>query len=175
MTREPEDLPYMRRMSHGKLAVMNDTAKVFFVRSSLSSAEKEMNMKEKKTLWIAGIIAVIALMAGLWFVNRPKPETGAKAIVIEVADKEGTVTKFEGRTDAEFLTQAMDEFKSKGFEYKGETGQYGLFIKEINGIEASDADSAYWAIYVNGEYGMYGADQQPVADGDTYRFAYETY
>lgn len=30
MTREPEDLPYMRRMSHGKLAVMNDTAKVFF-------------------------------------------------------------------------------------------------------------------------------------------------
>ncbi len=134
-----------------------------------------MNMKEKKTLWIAGIIAVIALMAGLWFVNRPKPETGAKAIVIEVADKEGTVTKFEGRTDAEFLSQAMDEFKSKGFEYKGETGQYGLFIKEINGIEVSDADSAYWAIYVNGEYGMYGADQQPVADGDTYRFAYETY
>ena len=34
-------------------------------------------------------------------------------------------------------------------------------------------DGAYWALYVNGEYGQYGADAQPVADGDTYTWTYE--
>ena len=35
-------------------------------------------------------------------------------------------------------------------------------------------DGAYWAIYVNGAYGEYGADSQPVADGDAFSFIYES-
>ena len=44
-------------------------------------------------------------------------------------------------------------------------------------FEVSDyaVDGAYWSIYVNGEYGNYSADQQPVADGDVYGLVYTVY
>ena len=38
-----------------------------------------------------------------------------------------------------------------------------------------DGSNAYWAIYVNDEYGMYSLDTQPVTDGDSYALVYETY
>ncbi|MBR4445115.1 MAG: DUF4430 domain-containing protein, partial [Solobacterium sp.] len=58
--------------------------------------------------------------------------------------------------------------------YEASTSEYGLFINAVNGLTADyDKDGAYWAIYVNGEYGSYGADQQPVTDKDTYSFVYE--
>ncbi len=46
----------------------------------------------------------------------------------------------------------------------------------VNGLTADfTTGNAYWAIYVNGEYGSYGLSQQPVTDGDTYAIVYETY
>ena len=36
-------------------------------------------------------------------------------------------------------------------------------------------DSTYWAVYVDGEYGQYGLDAQPVTDGSEYTFAHEKY
>ena len=70
----------------------------------------------------------------------------------------------------------MDELKDQGFTYEGTDSEYGIYITTINGIKADyDADGAYWSIYVNGEYGQFGADQQPVNDGDAFKFAYEVY
>ena len=57
----------------------------------------------------------------------------------------------------------------------GSDSEYGLFITSINGITADGSDGAYWSIYVNGEYGQYGADSQPVNDGDAFSFRYETF
>ena len=57
----------------------------------------------------------------------------------------------------------------------GEQGQYGLYVKTVNGIEAdADKDQAYWAFYVNGEYATYGVDLTEIIDGDSYAFKYET-
>ena len=69
----------------------------------------------------------------------------------------------------------MDEAAEKtDFSYEGEEGDYGLYIETVNGLTADyDADGAYWAVYVNGEYGQNSVDLQPVADGDTYRLSYE--
>ncbi|MCR4952334.1 MAG: DUF4430 domain-containing protein [Solobacterium sp.] len=134
-----------------------------------------MKDNNKKTMWIAIVAVVAALLLGVWYFTKPKGMQGSKAVVIEVKDKDGNVKKFEGRTDAEFLKGAMDDFSAVGFTYKSDVGQYGMFITEVDGKTASDADKAYWAIYVNGEYGMYMADQQPVADKDVFTFAYENY
>jgi hypothetical protein len=41
-------------------------------------------------------------------------------------------------------------------------------LKDYFGVEGDQV-----AIYVNDEYGQYGADQQPVNDGDAFRLAYE--
>ncbi len=84
---------------------------------------------------------------------------------------------YEGRTDAQYLSELMDELQAAGdFSYEGSSGEYGLFIESINGRKADySTDGAYWAIYVNGSYGEYGADAQPVEDGGQYGFVYETY
>ena len=59
---------------------------------------------------------------------------------------------------------------------EGADGDYGLYIDTVNGLTADYAvDGAYWSIYVNGEYGNYSADQQPVADGDVYGLVYTVY
>ena len=43
----------------------------------------------------------------------------------------------------------------------------------VNGIKADDSKKTYWAIYVNGDYSQYGADSQPVNDGDAYALRLE--
>ena len=57
----------------------------------------------------------------------------------------------------------------------GEEGQYGLYIKMVNGITADyDVDQTYWAFYINGEYATSGADTTPVTDGAAYEFKVES-
>lgn len=132
-------------------------------------------MKNKKNIWLLALVLTACALLGIWFLNRPKPMSGAKAIVIEVVGPEGSIKSYSGRTDAEYLSGVMDDFSAVGFQYEAVSGEYGAYVTTVDGITAEEKDSAYWAVYVNGEYGMYGIDQQPAADGDTYRFAYETY
>ncbi len=97
---------------------------------------------------------------------------GSKNIIIEVKDSEGNVTTYEVTTDAEFLRQAMDE--AEGLTYSGTDSEYGMMVEVVNDEQAIyTVDNAYWAFYVNGEYGQYGIDSQPVEDGDTYSIVYE--
>ena len=56
----------------------------------------------------------------------------------------------------------------------GEDGQYGLYVKEVNGITADyDKDKTYWAFYINGEYAMTGVDKTDITDGATYTLKIE--
>ncbi|MBR4163702.1 MAG: DUF4430 domain-containing protein [Solobacterium sp.] len=133
-------------------------------------------MKNKKTLYsVIGIILAIAIMFGLYKAFGPKAQSGSKSVTVEVVDDKGDIKAYGEKTDAEFLKEVMDEIsKTTDFSYEGTDSEYGLYITAINGITADyNSDGAYWAIYVNDEYGMYGADQQPVADGDKYSFVYE--
>ena len=133
-------------------------------------------MKNKKTLYsVIGSILAIAIMFGLYKAFGPKAQSGSKSVTVEVVDDKGDIKAYGEKTDAEFLKEVMDEIsKTTDFSYEGTDSEYGLYITAINGITADyNSDGAYWAIYVNDEYGMYGADQQPVADGDKYSFVYE--
>ena len=136
----------------------------------------EENKKSKKGLiiGIVALIAVIAILAVVFLVFRPKPTQGAKAITIEVVDDQGEKTTYDLHTDAEYLKQAMME--AEGLTFSGTEGDYGLYLNAVNGLTADySVDGAYWSIYVNGDYGNYGIDSQPVADGDTYTIQYEKY
>ena len=116
----------------------------------------------------------IAIVAVIFLVARPKASKGAKAVTIEVTDNEGQVTKYETNTDAEYLGEVFDEIDDLTVE--GTVGDYGLYIDSVNGVLADyAADGAYWSIYVNGEYGNYSADMQPVADGDVFGLVYTVY
>ena len=135
---------------------------------------KEMETKKPNRKIIIGAAAlVIAIAAFLVIFNvfREKPVAGSKAITLEVFNQENQTTEYQVQTDAEFLRQAMEE--AKGFTFDGEEGDYGFTLYTINGETHNwNVDGSYWSIYVNGEYGQYGIDSQPVKDGDVYRFEY---
>ena len=135
------------------------------------------NQKKKIIIGIVAMVVLIATMVCVYISFRPKAAQGTKAYSLEVVDDSGKVTSYEGKTDAEYLVGLMDELQASGdFTYEGTEGDYGLYINTVNGLTADyDADGAYWSIMVNGEYGMYGASEQPVDDGDSFQFVYTVY
>jgi hypothetical protein len=136
-----------------------------------------MKKRIKLIIAIAVIIAAILILYfGVYQNFGPKASTGAKTYTLEVVNDQGETKSYEGRTDAEFLSGIMDELQAEGnFSYEGTDGDYGLYINTVNGLTADyDKDGAYWSIMVNGDYGQYGADSQPVADGDDYQLVYTT-
>ena len=130
-------------------------------------------MKNKKTWFAVGaVILVAAVMLGAWFAFGPQATAGEKDIIVMVKYADGTTERHEGSTDAEYLREAAGEVLT----LEGEMGPYGFTLYSVNGVVADfSKDSSYWAVYVDGEYGQYGLDAQPVADGVEYTFAYEKY
>ncbi|HDS59916.1 MAG TPA: DUF4430 domain-containing protein [Thermoplasmatales archaeon] len=54
-------------------------------------------------------------------------------------------------------------------------GQYdSLLVGSIAGVENGYQDR-YWLYWINGDYGMVGADRQPVQEGDTVEWKFTTY
>ena len=124
--------------------------------------------KNRKLLFgILGIIAMVILVACLWLVyNHFKPQTteGAKEVTVEVVIPEEETKEFVLHTDAEYLSDALEEENL----IKGETGDYGLFITEVNGRAADDSKQEWWCITKDGEDVYTGVDQTPIADGEQY-------
>lgn len=95
---------------------------------------------------------------------------GDKSFVTEVVDTDGNTVKFTVQTDKKTVGEALQELGV----LDGEEGDYGLYIKTVNGITADyDKDGVYWAFYVDGEYAMTGADMTEVVSGTVYTFRVE--
>lgn len=87
-----------------------------------------------------------------------------------VVDQEGEETQFEIHTDKETVGEALQD---AGL-IEGEEGDYGLYVKTVNGITADyDKDGVYWAFYVNDEYASESVDFTEITEGDTYAFKVE--
>lgn len=118
------------------------------------------------------LVLAAALLVGLWLYFSPRGTTGEKHITITVTYQDGTSESYDADTDAEYLKEAAESVLS----LEGEDTQYGYSVYTINGVSADFQNkNVYWAIYVNGEYGNYSIDRQPIADGDAYAFIYESY
>ena len=95
---------------------------------------------------------------------------GSKEFTLTVTDKDGNETQFEIHTDKEMVGEALQELNL----IDGEEGEYGLFVKTVNGITADyDTDGVYWAFYVNGEYATSGVDVTQITEGDSYALKVE--
>lgn len=101
--------------------------------------------------------------------EEPAAEEGVMHIALTVTTADGHSDLYNIDTTAEFLKEAIEDVVELG----GSEGDYGFYIESVNGEVADyNTDGAYWAIYVNDEYGMYGVDSQPVTDGDRYALVY---
>ena len=66
-----------------------------------------MNSNKKKILGIGLVVLLIAALTLVYFTFREKPVEGSKAITIEVVNSEGKSTKYELKTDAEYLRRLL--------------------------------------------------------------------
>lgn len=125
----------------------------------------------KKALAAAAFALLIAALAVVYAIFGEKAVEGSKSITITVINSAAQETAYPLKTDALYLRQAMDE--CDGLTYEGSDGPYGIMLDTVNGEKAVYAENgAYWGVTVNGQYGNYGIDEQPVQDGDAFVIAY---
>ena len=95
---------------------------------------------------------------------------GNTSFPFTVVDNQGSETKFEIHTDKKIVGEALVDVDL----ISGEEGEFGLYVKVVNGITADyDVDQTYWAFYVDGEYAMSGVDATEIEDGVSYAFKVE--
>ena len=139
-------------------------------------------MQNKKTLWIiVGIVAVlltVGLVLGAWFFLHPKAEpekpadpTGepGKAFTVEVIHGDGSKKTFQYRSEEEYVGTVL---LAEGL-ISGDMGQYGLYIKVVDGEQAIyEEDNAYWGFFIGEEYAATGVDMTPITEGAVYKLVY---
>lgn len=134
-------------------------------------------IKNKLALMLV-IVMMLSLASCDYFIRKELPEIwqdatyvkdtelgeGSKTLTVKVEVEENSVT-FTIHTDAETVGDALLDLGL----IEGEESQYGLYIKQVNGMTADyDVDGTYWAFYINGEYAMTGVDTTPIAEGEIY-------
>lgn len=111
-------------------------------------------------------------LAGLWSGAKYTEDTeigaGAHSVLITVSigGKSVTITV---KSDKDNLAEMLTE---SGLA-EGDEGEYGLYIKRVNGVLADyNTDQAYWSLLRNGTPIAMGASSITVKDGDAYELAY---
>lgn len=95
---------------------------------------------------------------------------GQTKIIFTVVDEKNNETTFEIYTDKETVGDALFEHEL----IAGEDGDYGLYIRSVNGITAIYEDNqTYWAFYINDEYAMSGVDTTQIEAGTSYALKVE--
>ena len=127
-------------------------------------------MKNKKmVIAAAALIALIALMAGIYAVNKPQTAAGGKEIAVTVVHADGSEKQFRYRTDEAYLGPVLLAEKL----VEGEIGPYGLNINVVDGEKADwNENQSYWALYIGEDYATTGADSTPIKDGDSFKLVY---
>ena len=126
-------------------------------------------MKDKKLLVaLAAMIAVVAILAGVWYATRPEVQEGSKSFTVTVVHADGTTKNFTYATDAEYLGAFLYE---KGLILADEDN-IGLF-HTVDGEKADwNENQSYWALYIGQDYATQGIDATPITDGTEYRLEY---
>lgn len=92
---------------------------------------------------------------------------GETVYTVVTADLDGKETTWEIHTDAATVGEALLALEL----IDGEMGDYGLYIKTVNGITLDyETDGKYWAFYIDGEYALTGVDSTEAAAGAVYTF-----
>lgn len=126
-------------------------------------------MNKKRIIAVVAAVLVIALVATGCSLVRPETQEGMKSFTLTVVHKDGTSKEMELKSDAEYLGVFLQE---EGI-ITGEEGQFGLYIKEVDGEKAVyEEDNAYWAFYEGEEYALQGIDLTPITEGAAYKLVY---
>lgn len=127
-------------------------------------------MKNKKMILIAvALVACVAVMLGIFLATRPETVAGSKTVTVTVVHKDGSEKVFICKTDAEYLGTVLVDENIVAPNY----GEFGLYFDTADGETADySVDGGWWQVLIGEESAMVGADQIPIADGDTFKLVY---
>ena len=127
-------------------------------------------MKNNKLILIAvALIACVAVMLGIFVMTRPETVAGSKTVTVTVVHKDGSEKVFTCKTDAEYLGTVLVDENIVAPNY----GEFGLYFDTADGETADyNVDGGWWQVLIGEESAMVGADQIPIADGDTFKLVY---
>ena len=115
------------------------------------------------------LLTAAGIFYSIWYASRPAPQTGEKAITVEVIHGDGSEKRFTYQTDEAYLGALLQD---EGL-ISGSEGEYGLYVTTVDGETADyGADGAFWWLSCNGEDAQAGADQVVIRDGDVYTWTY---
>ena len=136
-------------------------------------------MKSKVVLSILALMLIVAIAFSFSACGKNDSNTNTTttqasgetkkelSFVFKVVDLDGSEKSFDITTDAKTVGEALVAEKL----ISGEQGDYGLMVDTVNGIKYDyNADGAYWAFYVNGEYAMSGVDTTDIDETAVYSF-----
>ena len=131
------------------------------------------NAKTRKSRF-ASLIAVVLIAAMVLTAcggETGSPVSGeARSFTFEIVYPDGKTESCTIQSEAATVGEALMELGL----IEGEDGPYGLYVKNVNGVELDyDTHGMYCAFYVNGEYGMSGCELTEIEDGATYAFRAE--
>lgn len=133
----------------------------------------DQNKKPLNKKLIAGVvalIAVIAILLGVYLNNRQPATSGSKTITVSVFDTVGSTEASNTAaitTDEEYLRGALEQ-EDSGISISGSESEYGLFVTTVDGVTADDSKQQWWCFTKGGEMLNTGVDSTPIADGDTF-------
>lgn len=125
-------------------------------------------MKNKKLLGLCALILAVVVLVGVFFLTRPDTNAGGKNITVTVIHKDESEKVFELSTDQEYLGPALVE----GKVVEDNQSDYGLYILTADGETVDEANQEWWCLTQNGESLPAGADDQPIADGESYEIVF---
>lgn len=127
-------------------------------------------MKNKKLIIaVIALVAIVAILLGVFFATRPETSAGKKAYTVTVVHGDGSTKEYSYTTEEAYLGDAL---VAEGL-LQGDLTEYGLTVHTVDGEKASwEANQSYWALYIGEEYATTGVSQVPVNDGDSFRWVY---
>ncbi len=124
-------------------------------------------MNKKIIIAVIALVAVIGLMAGIWFATRPNAEDGQKTFTLIVVHGDGSEKTFTIHTDREFLSQALLDEK-----LIVESDSPGMYTTVDGEVADYNVDQSYWGFFVGEDYATEGMDTTAITDGAVYKLVY---
>lgn len=165
--------------------------------SNQQSNNKKPLFNKTTIIALAALIAAVALLVGIYFMTKPRPENDdkddTKQTVNEQKDDSGKAIDGEEETtlagdtftlvvvhgdgtEKTFTITSEEDYLAPALITEGiltdegvETGMYNT----VDGETADwNADQAYWAFYIDDEYATYGMNDTPIEEGGNYKLVY---
>ena len=133
---------------------------------------RSTSRQKKISVITVAFVIVLAIAAFVcWASFEPQALESVKSVTVTVTHSDGSVRSEQFETTAKLLSDALEDH----IDIDGEESEFGFLLKAVDGEYADNAEGVWWVFDVNGVRGEYGADAQPIADGDEFSFYTVTY